>query len=546
MLWATTKSPPNEAGPTTRVPLTATWKAGPAGATRWIDVVVVTSGRVTEKVRSTAVAPVLTWRATVPDRLIDEPRAKTAGRPVAPPPSDPEKVAATPEEVMRSAPCHWWTARTVTALPRLRVSPATAMLTSGEVPVRRSMTTLPPRVWPATPRTTPVATTRKPGFSVTVCGVCGGAGAGTVMSWLAPVVLKRTWKAPARVTEGTSSWTLAATCPYIPAAVSTRVPLTPVSVTSGEAAEPSAIRPLATVTVRVVPTFVTVMSAPSDSPSARATTTATPRARSSGVVLFAAPGSLSSRTRPPMVKLSATAVVEVLISTTKVPDRRTPGTLRRATVPLSEAATPVPLVTSRASPPVRVRTVRVPSPSESSTFVAATLMNVVSASAPVPPTAPSAPSDRVRSTDTSPRNVWPPTSRTMPVPAIRTNGPAGTSTDTEEVPTCRLCVTRVPVVLTATSNAPVSRRAPPRLSSRLPPKDPAIPVAETTSRPRPRTNATSGAGLACVSRRTTEALERPSRTTVAPVAVVTCSTTTSALSGCPMTVIRRSSAAIRR
>ena len=62
-------------------------------------------------------------------------------------------------------------------------------------------------------------------------------------------------KLPVRVTEGTSSCTVAASWPYIPAAVRTSVPLTPVRVTSGEAAVPRAIRPSATVTVRVVPTW---------------------------------------------------------------------------------------------------------------------------------------------------------------------------------------------------------------------------------------------------------------------------------------------------
>ena len=74
--------------------------------------------------------------------------------------------------------------------------------------------------------------------------------------------------------------------------------MTPVRVTSGEAALPRAILPSATVTVRVVPTLVIVMSAPSDSPSPSSTTTSTPRTRSSGVVLLGRAGSVELADEP--------------------------------------------------------------------------------------------------------------------------------------------------------------------------------------------------------------------------------------------------------
>ena len=166
-------------------------------------------GRSTLKVSSTATGEVLTTSATVPPTVIPVPSVNTYGSARVPLPRLPEKVAATPEEVMSRAPFQWCDASTVTADPRLRVRSATAMRTSGvnvgPGPTRRSMTMLPPRVWPAIEIDTPVAATRKPGFRVTLSG--------TVIGWSVVVVLNRTLKLPVMLIAGTSSCRSAATWP---------------------------------------------------------------------------------------------------------------------------------------------------------------------------------------------------------------------------------------------------------------------------------------------------------------------------------------------
>ena len=216
----------------------------------------------------------------------------------------------------------------------------------------------------------------------------------------------------------------------------------------------------------------------------------------------------------------------------------TPGTLRRATVPLSDAAMPVPPVTSSASPSVRVRTVRVPSPIASATLVAATLMTVLSAFGACRRRRRRRPSEwparrrRRRSAlaaddqdDAGPGDAH-----------VRAGG------HVELRPTwCRprgTGDTASAVVLTSTPKAPVRRSDAAEVEDQV--------AAEGAGDAGGRDDEEAGAveeadlrGERVVPSRTTEASVRPTRTTLAPVAVVTCSTTTSAVRTWPSTVSSR-------
>ena len=118
---------------------TVTRRNGPAGTASTIEAV-VPSDRVTEKVRFTGAGPVLMANATSPPES-----ERPSGR-VKMPVVSPENVAAMPPGVMSRAPLQWLSGVTVTNPPSESVRSATAMLTSGELPGRRSMTMLPPRL----------------------------------------------------------------------------------------------------------------------------------------------------------------------------------------------------------------------------------------------------------------------------------------------------------------------------------------------------------------------------------------------------------------
>ena len=69
------------------------------------------------KVSSTATGEVLTTSATVPPTVIPVPSVNTYGSATVPLPRLPEKVAATPEEVISRAPFQWCDASTVDGRP---------------------------------------------------------------------------------------------------------------------------------------------------------------------------------------------------------------------------------------------------------------------------------------------------------------------------------------------------------------------------------------------------------------------------------------------
>ena len=126
--------------------------------------------------------------------------------------------------------------------------------------------------------------------------------------------------------------------------------------------------------------------------------TLVPRMRSGTVAL-----SVSVFVTPPTRKVSWRAVPLLLTSRTSVPDRETPGTPVKVTVPVARPATPVtPSSTNSASPPVSDTSARALSPSDAVTLVAANRTTVWSALSPAPPATPSAPSEVERSTAMSP------------------------------------------------------------------------------------------------------------------------------------------------
>ncbi len=253
----------------------------------------------------------------------------------------------------------------------------------------------------------------------------------------------------------------------------------------------------------------------------------------------------------PIVKACRTSVPVLLISTPRVPVSVTPGTPTRATVPEMRPAilalAPVPSTTTRASPPVTFRTVRVPSPMLSSAPVTAIRMTWLAGTAGAESSCGVAGLSAragsalvvICSISRLPFSDCPATLRVTPVASTRRYGPAGSCTETWPLPTVRVWLTAAEVVLTA-SETPAENSTCGMLRLICPASRPATPAGVITKRPvRPETTTTASAGLLPPSRTLPSA--RPTRTTRAPVALVTCSKVTSAVMTWPRTVRLRSS-----
>ena len=253
----------------------------------------------------------------------------------------------------------------------------------------------------------------------------------------------------------------------------------------------------------------------------------------------------------PMVKAWRTAVPVLLISTPRVPVRVTPGTPTRATVPEMRpailAVAPVPSTTTRASPPVTFRMVRLPSPMFSSAPVTAIRTTWLAgtagaeSSSGVAGLSARAGSASVVSCSTSrlPFSDCPATLRVTPIASTRRYGPAGSCTGTWPPPTVRVWFTAAEVVLTASETAAANSTCG-TLRLICPASRPATPAGVITNRPvRPETTTTASAGVLPPSRTLPSAM--PTRTTRAPAALVTCSKLTSAVMTWPKTVRFRSS-----
>ena len=258
----------------------------------------------------------------------------------------PLNAAVIPAGVMRKMPDQWLAVVTVTKLPSESVRSVTAMTTSAVAPVvRRTRNSPAPRLCPAT---------------VTVAFVTTSSTPGSV-----PAVLTLSATVPLAEKPDTSTVRSAVTLPDSAVLVMARFPCTLVARTRGWSTVPKLSDPFVTSTVSDVVLLVMMTSACKTWP-AIPSTTPVPLTRS---------GALAAKVivvvTPPTTNVSSTAPPVELTSTANDPERVSPGTPVTARVPLIDPARPVPGSTSSAWPLVRLTSVRVPSPSDIDTSVAA-------------------------------------------------------------------------------------------------------------------------------------------------------------------------------
>ena len=131
----------------------------------------------------------------------------------------------------------------------------------------------------------------------------------------------------------------------------------------------------------------------------------------------------------------------------------------------------------------------------------------------------------------SPLTRCPATISATPTPVTRTNGPAGTSTETVVPPTTNDWATAAPVVLTASEKEPLSVKPAPAAMLTAPASDPASPPLAAISRPLIALTDTSPAASE------SEPPLTPTRTIFEPDGVVVCSNAKLAWRSRPWTVI---------